>query len=301
MRSLKKMSYLVFTGVAILLFLVISLSFRQYQLSERYNTIITQSEEMVFQLLTIREQITTSLIKQDWHTIATTANQLKSLNSSIARLQENTLIPSEFRLGMARQVDVSGIAISAKEISGSNDKITHSLVLQDKMRALTEYLIQFDRIIGSQMRSKVVGFQTVMIGALGVIICLISFSLILLYKKALIPLLMLRKQTEQSDVFSTGFKYEPDTCSEISIFIDSVNSLLEQIDHPGTPDTTSHTLWKELESIINESTNLSNGIINYAQLLKDTYREADIGKEELKILQDIIDCAEKIATLNKQI
>ena len=295
------MSYLVFTGVAILLFLVISLSVRQYQLSERYNTIITQSEEMVFQLLTIREQITTSLIKQDWNSIATTANQLKNLNSSIARLQENTLIPGEFRLGMARQVDVSGIAIFAKQILRSDDKIAHSLILQDKMRILTEYLMQFDRIIGSQMRSKVVGFQTVMIGALGIIICLISFSLILLYKKALIPLLQLRKQTEQSDVLLTGFQYDKDTCSEITIFVDSVNSLLEQIDHPETAGNSLHTLSAELESIINESNNLSNGIINYAQLLKDSYREVDIGNEEIQILQNIIDGAEKIADLNKKI
>lgn len=301
MRSLKKMSYLVFTGVAILLFLVISLSVRQYQLSERYNTIITQSEEMVFQLLTIREQITTSLIKQDWNSIAITANQLKNLNSSIARLQENTLIPGEFRLGMARQVDVSGIAIFAKQILRSDDKIAHSLILQDKMRILTEYLMQFDRIIGSQMRSKVVGFQTVMIGALGIIICLISFSLILLYKKALIPLLQLRKQTEQSDVLLTGFQYDKDTCSEITIFVDSVNSLLEQIDHPETAGNSLHTLSAELESIINESNNLSNGIINYAQLLKDSYREVDIGNEEIQILQNIIDGAEKIADLNKKI
>ncbi|MCK5070672.1 MAG: hypothetical protein KAR01_09020 [Desulfocapsa sp.] len=301
MRSLKKMSYLVFTGVAILLFLVISLSVRQYQLSERYNTIITQSEEMVFQLLTIREQITTSLIKQDWNSIAITANQLKNLNSSIARLQENTLIPGEFRLGMARQVDVSGIAIFAKQILRSDDKVAHSLILQDKMRILTEYLMQFDRIIGSQMRSKVVGFQTVMIGALGIIICLISFSLILLYKKALIPLLQLRKQTEQSDVLLTGFQYDKDTCSEITIFVDSVNSLLEQIDHPETAGNSPHTLSAELESIINESNNLSNGIINYAQLLKDSYREVDIGNEEIQILQNIIDGAEKIADLNKKI
>ncbi len=301
MRSLKKMSYLVFTGVAILLFLVISLSVRQYQLSERYNTIITQSEEMVFQLLTIREQITTSLIKQDWNSIAITANQLKNLNSSIARLQENTLIPGEFRLGMARQVDVSGIAIFAKQILRSDDKVAHSLILQDKMRILTEYLMQFDRIIGSQMRSKVVGFQTVMIGALGIIICLISFSLILLYKKALIPLLQLRKQTEQSDVLLTGFQYDKDTCSEITIFVDSVNSLLEQIDHPETAGNSLHTLSAELESIINESNNLSNGIINYAQLLKDSYREVDIGNEEIQILQNIIDGAEKIADLNKKI
>ncbi len=180
MRSLKKTSYLSFTGVAVLLCFVIILGIRQYQLSGRYNSIITQSERMIFQFSTIREQITTSLIKKDWNTIATTADQLKNLNSSIARLQENTLIPGEYRLDMAHQVDISGLAIASKEILSSSDKVTHSLSLQEKMRTLAEYRLQFDRIMVSQMRAKVVGFQTAMIGALGAIICLISFSLILL-------------------------------------------------------------------------------------------------------------------------
>jgi len=295
------MSYLVFMGVALLLLLVIIFIVRQYQLSEQYDTIITQSEKMVFQLLTIREQLTTSLIKQDWKTIATTANQLEDLNSSIARLQENPLIPGEFRLGMAHQVDVSGIAIASREILSSSDKIAHSLSLQDKMRSLTEYLLQFDRIIGSQMRAKVVAFQTVMIGALGVIICLISFSLILLYKKALIPLLHLKRQTTENDVISTGFLYDKNTCSEITIFVDSVNSLLDQMKNRSATQELPHTLSDELASIINESNNISNGIINYAQLLKDSYREVEMGNEEIKILQNIIEGAERIAHLNKQI
>ena len=301
MRSLKKISYLVFIGVALLLLLVITLSLRQYQLSERYNIIITQSEKMVFQLQTIREQITTSLIKQDWNTIATTANQLEDLNSSIARLQENPLIPGEFRLGMASQTDISGIAITAKEIPSHPDKNGHSLVLQDKMRNLQEYLLQFDRIIGSQMRTKVVAFQTVMIGAFGIIICLISFSLILLYKKALIPLLELKRQTMEADILAKGFLYEKNTCSEITIFVDSVNSLLEEVKNNPSPQNDVNTLSDKLAAIINESNNLSNGIINYAQLLKDSYREVEMGNEEISILQNIIDGAERIAHLNKQI
>jgi len=295
------MSYLVFIGVALLLGLVITLSIRQYQLSERYNTIISQSEKMVFQLLTIREQITSSLIKQDWESISTTANQLKNLNSDIARLQENPLIPGEFRLGMARQVDISGTAIAAKELLTSSDKVAQSLIFQDKMRILTEYLLQFDRIIGSEMRAKVVEFQTVMIGALGVIICLISFSLILLYKKALLPLLYLKTQSSDPDTLLRGFQYEKNTCNEISGFVESVNDLIEEMAKKPESQQDVKELKDKIETIINESNNLSNGIINYAQLLKDTYREAEIGSEEIKILQSIIDGAEKIALLNKEI
>lgn len=301
MRSLKKMSYLAFMGVAALLIFVIFLSVRQYQLNKRYNTIITQSEEMIFQFSTIREQITTSLIEKDWEKIVSAADQLKNLNSALARLQENTLIPGEYRLDMAKQVDLSGLAISSKEIVSSSDKVAHSLSLQDKMRSLAEYLMQFDRIIVSQMRAKVVRFQTVMIGALGGVICLISFSLLLLYKKAMIPLLRLTEQAEDPEVFDNGFSYDNNACTEIVVFTDSVNDLLRRkIEDPETEENVQHNN-EQLATIINESTNLSNGIINYAQLLTDSYREVEIGTEETRILQNIIDAAERIALLNKEI
>ena len=301
MRSIRQMSYLGFMGVAALLVLVIILGVRQYQLSARYNTIITQSEKMIFQFSTIREQITTSLIEKNWEKIGTAADQLKNLNSSLARLQENTLIPGEYRLDMAKQVDLSGLAISSKEILSSSDKLAHSLILQGKMRSLAEYLIQFDRVIVSQMRAKVVQFQTVMIGALGAVICLITFSLILLYKKTILPLLYLSKQTEDQVVLVDGLTYDDDVCTEVALFTDSVNDLLKRSRESSANDTELHLDDDELARVINESTNLSNGIINYAQLLTDSYREVEMGDEETKILQNIIDAAERIAKLNKEI
>jgi len=288
-------------GVAVLLVFVIILSVRQYQLTERYNKIITQSEEMIFQFSTIREQITTSLIEKDWGKIVSAADQFKKLNSALARLQENTLIPGEYRLDMAKQVDLSGLAILSKEILSANDKVAHSISLQGKMRTLAEYLMQFDRIIVSQMRAKVVQFQTVMIGALGAVICLISFSLLLLYKKTMIPLLRLSEQTEDPEVLVNGFSYDNDACAEVALFTTSVNDLLKRGYKDSGVEGKKQPHSEQLAAIINESTNLSNGIINYAQLLVDSYREVEIGAEETKILQNIIDAAERIALLNKEI
>lgn len=301
MRSLKKTSYIIFMGVAALLCFVIILGLRQYQLSERYNSIITQSEKMIFQFSTIREQITTSLIERDWEKVTDAADQLENLNSSIARLQENTLIPGEYRLDMARQVDLAGLTIASKAIRTNKDTIANSLIMQDKMRTLAEYLLQFDRIIVSQMRAKLIGFQTIMIGALGVIIFLISFALILLYKKTLIPLLQLSEQVKNQDILLNGFQYDSNTCSEITVFVDSVNTLLERMNGGPYLKQSSQSLSDKLANIINESNNLSNGIINYAQLLKDTYREVEMGNEEIQILQNIIESAERIALLNKEI
>jgi hypothetical protein len=301
MNSLKKTGYIAFTGVAALLLLVIIFSIRQYQLTERYNTIITQSEEMIFQFSTIREQITTSLIEKDWGKIDNTADQLKNLNSTLARLQENTLIPGEYRIDMAKRVDLSGLAISLKEILSSRDKVDHSLILQGKMRILADYLMQFDRIIVSQMRAKVIQFQTVMIGALGAVISLISFSLLFLYKKTMAPIFRIVKQTEDPDVLVSGFSYDTEACSEVTLFTDAVNDLLKKSNNRSKDESGKQLHKEQLATIINKSTNLSNGIINYAQLLEDSYREVGISAEETEILHNIIDAAERIAQLNKEI
>ncbi len=301
MQSLKKTGYIAFTGVIVLLIFVIILGIRQYQLTESYNAIIIQSEEMIFQFATVREQITASLIEKDWAKTVSAADQLKNLNSALARIQENSLIPGEYRLDMAKELDLSGLAIASKEIASSSDKTAYSLSLQNKMRILAEYLMHFDRIIVSQMRAKLMQFQTVMIGALGAVICLLSFSLLFLYKKTMVPLFHLAAQTDDPHVLDNGFTYSQDACAEIGQVIDAVNTHLKTgANQPPVVDT-QQVRNEELAIILNESTNLSNGIINYAQLLADSYREVGIGREETKILQNIIDAAERVAQLNKKI
>lgn len=300
MLSLKKTGYTAFIGVTALLAAVIVLILRQYQLTESYNTVIVQSEETNFQFSTIREQITTSLIVKDWPKIVDAAAQLKELNSSLLRLQENNVIPGEYRLDLAKQVDLSGLAIAAQDIISSTDKRTDSLNLQHRMRVLAEYLVQFDRVIVGQMRAKVVQFQTIMLGALGAVVCMISFLLLFFYRKTMVPILRLTRQAEDADILATGFSYDSKACTEVAQFTDSVNEILQKSRSGSKIDGQASPRSEQFETLINESINLANGIINYAQLLKDSCKEIGIGKEEATILQNIIDAAERIARLNKE-
>ncbi|MBA3005868.1 MAG: hypothetical protein KKB91_02835 [Proteobacteria bacterium] len=301
MYSLKKAGYLAFISVACLLAFVVLLGFRQYQLTGQYNTIITQSEESIFQFATLREQITASLIENDWDKVVSASRDLNDMNSSLIRLQENELIPTEFKLDMAKQVDLSGLAISTKNSIAAEDKIAHSLNLQHQMRQLADYLLRFDRIIVSQMRAKVVHFQTIMIGALGTIICIISFSLILLYQKTVLPLIHLSEQAREDDILTTGFSYNSETCTEIAELTDTVNKLLQQPHSEQREDNSPKKHDEKLAAIINEGTNLSNGIINYAQLLSDSFQETTVTVEEKDILNKIIIAGERVAEILKKI
>lgn len=299
MISLKRMAYFSFISVAALLILVIFLGVRQYQLTARYSNIITQSEAMIFQFSTLREQITTALVSHNWNQVGQAADQLKSLHSSMSRIEENPLIPGEYRLDLAKNVDIGRLAILSKEIPLSVEKMDKALELQNQMRNLAEYLIRFDRIIVSHMRAKVIQFQTVMIGSLAVVICLISFSMTLFYKKTILPLFRLTKQIKDPDVMTSGLQTDPNTCTELVDFTNSVNGLLQRPTDNSLSASEIQQLEEKLGTTLNLSTNLANGIINYAQLLSDSYREVDMGNEETKILQSIIEAAERIAELNK--
>jgi hypothetical protein len=301
MYSLKKTGYLAFSSVACLLILVMLLGIRQYQLTGQYNKIITQSEESIFQFAAIREQITASLIEKNWDKVVAASRDLKDLNSALMRLQENELIPAEYKLDMAKQVDLSGLAISSKNIIAAEDKVTYSLNLQRQMRTLADYLQQFDRIIVSQMRAKLVHFQTIMIGALGSIICIISFSLILLYQKTLLPLVYLSEQAKEENILTNGFNYSTDSSAEIAELAEAVNKLLQQRQPENSTNDSSKKYNEQLAAIINEGTNLSNGIINYAQLLSDSFQDTTINMEEKNILTKIISAGERIATILKKI
>jgi len=303
MYSLRKTGYLAFVAVACLLVFVVFLGFRQYQLTGQYTAIISQSEASIFQFSTLREQITASLIEQNWDKVVAASQDFKELNAALVRLQENNLIPTEYKLDMAKQVDLPGLVIASKNIAVTSDKVAYSLNLQHQMRSLADYLLQFDRIIVSQMRAKVVHFQTIMIGALGSIICIISFSLILLYQKAMLPLIHLADQVSSDAIPANGFKLGDEPCTEIAKLTDAMSELYRRnrTESGETESSMQQEQHKQLAAIINEGTNLSNGIINYAQLLADSCQEKGDTSEEKMILAKIISAGERIADILKKI
>ncbi len=229
------------------------------------------------------------------------SRDLKDLNSALVSLQENELIPAEYKLDMAKQVDLSGLAISLKNSVAAEDKVAYSLTLQRQMRILADYLQQFDRIIVSQMRAKVVHFQAIMIGALGTIVCIISFFLISLYQKTILPLVHLSEQAREDTLLTDGLSYTTETCTEIAELAEAVNGILQHRQSENVAKESPKKHDEQLAAIINEGTNLSNGIINYAQLLSDSFQDAIRTIAEKDILAKIISAGERIADILKKI
>jgi nitrate/nitrite-specific signal transduction histidine kinase len=295
MYSLKKLVWLAFLVVSMLLAGIILLGAYQYRLSGAYSKVINQNESALFRFMTIRETITEILISGKWEQLERVTGDVEKLNSEIARLKENKLVSAELKLALVDKIDLTGLAILLRQVISDPDKVKRSRQLQEQLRSISDYLLQYDRIIVGQARERIVNFQMVVIGALGLIISLASFSLILLYRNTVSPLLQLSRQM-QSDTFeANGITLKQPVAKEIADLTTAIERLaLQSKSRPG-PEPNGRDVKALLAETVNETTNSLNGIINYAQLLYDSSDQLQLTAEQMMMLQKIIDSGVHIA------
>ena len=295
MHSLKKLVWLAFLVVSVLLAGIILLGAYQYRLSGAYNKVINQNESALFRFMTIRETITEILISGKWEQLERVTGDVEKLNSEIARLKENKLVSAELKLALVDKIDLTGLAILLRQVISDPDKVRRSRQLQDQLRSISDYLIQYDRIIVGQARERIVNFQMVVIGALGLIISLASFSLILLYRNTVSPLLQLSRQMQSNTFGANGITLKQPVAKEIADLATAIERLaLQSKSRPG-PEPNGRDVKALLAETVNETTNSLNGIINYAQLLYDSSDQLQLTAEQMMMLQKIIDSGVHIA------
>lgn len=301
-KSIRSILYLSFSFVGISLFLVIILGFRQYQLTSGYSETTALSERTLFGISTIREQAAEYLVAGEYSLLKSLIPEIEQLNNSVSKLYDSGMIPAEYKLAMADKIDLAGLVISIRKLDTSSDRISASIGLQQEFRQISDSLIKVDRIITRQIRDSVVNFQTSVIGALGVLMSCASFVLIILYRKAVNPLLDLSHQAEHTTIEETGFHCPPDASAEIVRFVNSANRIITRLPGGDTtiPEMQAHDL-ELLSSAVNESANGLNGIINYAQLLLESADSEPLTEEQKKMLEQIIENSERIATHWQQV
>lgn len=267
MYSLKRLIWLAFLVVSILLAGIILLGGYQYRLAGGYSQVISQNESALFHFMTIRETITETLIAREWDRLGMVSGDIEKLNSELSLLKENKLVSAELKLALVDKIDLTGLAILLRQVINDSDKVTRSKQLQEQLRSISDFLLQYDRIIVGQARERIVNFQTVVIGALGLIISLASFSLILLYRNTVSPLLQMSSQM-QSDTFdSKALTLGQPVAKEVADLAEAIEKLeLRSHDRTGQ-DQNGRDVKALLGETVNENTNRLNGIINYAQLL----------------------------------
>lgn len=295
MLSLRKILYSVFFAVAALLALVVILGLLQYRFTREYDTIIYQGEKLIFRFDTLREHLTRNMITGEKSDPEASAAKVDALNNDLTRLLENSLVPGEYKLALINQVDLAGIALLARNVSENPQDRETAAKLHDQLRVLSENLMQFDRVLSGQMKSRLVRFQGLAIGALTFIIASVSLLVLFLYQKALVPLISIAQYLEDPDP-ERPLEVDSKACKEIAELTDQVNLMIAEgaykAAHGGDGKSGFMLSPKELNNLSNNVT----GIINYTQLLIDQSEEhGDV--ESLELLNRVRETGERMGSI----
>jgi hypothetical protein len=294
MHSLRRLVWLAFVIVSMLLVVIISLGMYQYRLSGEYSRVIGENERALFHFMTIREAITESLVFGNWQELERVIPDLEKLNSQMGRLKDNRLISPEVKLALAEKVDLAGLVILLRRAMLTDDRGELSKKLQEHLRGIADYLIQYDRIVVEQARARIVNFQLVVIGALGIIVTLACFSLLLLYKNTVAPLMEISYQLRSGTFSFDEINLPQPTVDEVAALVEAIGRYCRNpVNGESKVDKTADVRVL-LGEAVNENTNRLNGIINYAQLLQDSTAQ-QLTPEQHEMLEKIINSSSHIA------
>lgn len=195
--SLKTTSYTVAIFVALILGFLLLLGSRQYKSHKEYATIIEQNEKIIFQFATIREHITESLLENRHQQLNSITSEIENLNVNISQILQQPIIPDEYRISFAGQVDFAGIILLLRSIGSGDQPQAKIRQLNQEIRILGERLMLFDRVIVDHVKRKLVGFQNFVIGLLAIILFIVIYILLFWHGQIAMPLIDLVKQAKE--------------------------------------------------------------------------------------------------------
>lgn len=195
--SLKTTSYAAAIVITVILSIILLLGSQQYRSYKDYEKIIEQNEKIIFQFATIREHITESLLEGRHSQLADITKDIEGLNANISRILLEPLIPDEYRISFVGQVDMAGITLLLRSIGGGDENPAKIRQLNQEVRILGERLMLFDRVIVNHVKRRLVGFQSVVIGILAIMVFVIISVLLFWHRQIAVPLFSLIKQAKQ--------------------------------------------------------------------------------------------------------
>ena len=295
MVSLRKILFGVFYAVAALLALVVVLGLLQYKFTQEFDTIIYQGEKILFRFDTLREDLTRTMITGSASDAEAVASKVDALNSDLSRLLENSLVPGEYKLALINQVDLADIALLARKVAESPQDRETAVQLHDQLRTLSGNLMQFDRVLSAQMKTRLVRFQGLAIGALTFMIASVSLLVLFLYQKALIPLISLVRYLEEPNP-REPLTIDPKSCKEIAELTRQINLIIAEGSYVAAHGEEGRGGFTLSPKELNNLSNYLTGIINYTQLLIDQSEEVD-DKESLELLTKVRETGEKMSSI----
>ncbi len=332
---LKSITYSIYFVVLIAMGILISMGVRQYQLYQTHEAVISQTERLIFQYSIIREHVSDALLGGEESQLSGISAEMEKLNTNLSDILTDTSIDDEYKLTFLNSIDLPGIILLLRKIEGGSDNLENIRNVNRDMRTLGERLILFDRVLVGNAKQKLIAFQNIIIGSAGLIVFLLVTVLALFHRQLIVPILQLIKQSAQAIGGKNQTVKENYPSHEVTRLATTMNTIIRQEEELRSQTqrlsqdlTNEHEKSAQLEQELNvernkkvemvrvshlaalgevttgiahEVSNLSNGIINYAQVLADGACDPDFEIERDKLFHKIIIEGEKIAGLSQNL
>ncbi|MEN8141633.1 MAG: ATP-binding protein [Thermodesulfobacteriota bacterium] len=334
---LKKKIYTIYCLVLVAMILLLAQGVRQYQLYQAHEAIIGQTERLIFQFSIIREQVFELLLDKgdDGVDLRAVTTGMEELNTNLGAILANKYFSDEYKLTLLNSVDLAGIILLLHQVDEGKNIQENSRTLNQQMRSLGEHLILFDRVLVNNAKQRLISFQNIVIGSFGLIVFLLVTVLIVLHRNLIASFLRLASQAAAVVQGQEGQISGTKRCQEVDSLARSLQTLLARKDEASSAhelvaaelseqqgqlvvvrQELARERGKKVEMIrvshlaaigdvapgmAHEVSNLSNGIINYAQVLTDLACDPGFAKQRFELMGGIIREGEKIAALAKNL
>lgn len=259
----KTLAVTVGLTLALVLLLLALGAGQQVGLQQR-QAVVAETEKVLFQYAIIREHLIESILTGQTTSLAGLAGEMESFRQNLTAVVARADLPAESQLAFLDQVDLAGIILLLRQSGG--DEPERLRRLQRETRLLGERLLLFDRLVSGQAQRNLVGLQAVVIGVLALVVGGLVGGMLLFYRRL-----------EPESVAAPAVGPDLFRASQLT----ALGELAGEVAH--------------------EINDLSNGIINYAQLLTDELAECGDRPEAQKTLARIIGGGERIGAISGEI
>jgi|GEM_PF-4534533 len=259
-----------FTGLS--LALLLALAVRQGQLYRGHQLLAAETEQLVFQLAVIREQVFEILIEERPDRMEPVVESLERLNSRLHGLADRLAATRTYRIGLLEGVDMAGLLLLIRTYQQGERSVQVVRGINQRLRGLAERLVLLDRGVEAEGRARLMGFQRLVIGVMALLLVGLVGLVLAGYRCLAGPLERLRRAVEDAAAGAPPVEFQPSGCQLLAPLEQGVATLLRR-ETPG-PGVTAKgqappELFEVMVGVAHEVGDLVNGMINYAQVLAD--------------------------------
>ncbi len=228
--NLRKSIFSISIIISLVLLTLIGFGLRQKQLHQHYESVVEQSEKILMHFTVVREHITQALLGNDFSRLAGAAEKISELNGLFSQILDNQHIAQESKLIFINQMDLTGIIALLENAASSSLKPQEQAELAGRIRELGDRLMLFNRVMAIQTKTKLVNFQTLVIGSLAFVLFILINILVLWYRQIGIPLLNLMDQAKLAAAGHTTKTCKPGRSVEINEICRSLQTIVKEKD-----------------------------------------------------------------------